>query len=42
MSPEQERKKEEARQEAIRNTNGVCATGEKYNMPPPANQIDNE
>lgn len=44
MSPEQERKKEEARREAIQNTYNVCATGEKreykqYSDSP--NQINN-
>jgi hypothetical protein len=45
MSPEQERKKEEARKEAIRNTYDVCATGEKkkYNQYDDfGNQINNE
>ncbi len=30
MSPEQERKKEQARREAIENTYNVCADGEKH------------
>jgi hypothetical protein len=30
MSPEQERKKREALEDAKRDTYGVCATGEKY------------
>jgi hypothetical protein len=45
MSPEQQRKKDEARREAEQNTYDVCATGEKkkyteYSDSP--NQINNE
>lgn len=44
MSPEQQRKKDEARREAIANTYDVCATGEKNKSEYDefSNQIDNE
>jgi hypothetical protein len=44
MSPEQKRKMEEARRQAIENTYDVCADGQKHKSEYDAyaNQIDNE
>lgn len=42
MSPEQKRKQEEAKREAIEKTKDVCATGEKHQESEYCNQINNE
>jgi len=43
MSPEQERKKEEAKRESEEKTYGVCADGEKHSgYSPSSDQINNE
>lgn len=43
ISPEQKRKKEEARQQAIENSKNVCADGERHaGYTESSNQINNE
>jgi hypothetical protein len=42
MSPEQKRQIEEARRESEEKTFNVCADGQKHQLEPVCNQINNE